>query len=47
MNGSVGICSAFSEFAGEQFDSGFYYNRARYLNVSTGRFSTMDTLTGS
>ena len=32
-------------FAGEQFDSdlGLYYNRARYLNVSTGRFWTMDT----
>ena len=33
-------------FAGEQFDSdlGLYYNRARYLNVSTGRFWTMETL---
>ena len=32
-------------FAGEQFDSdlGLYYNRARYLNVSTGRFWSMDT----
>jgi len=31
-------------FAGEQFDPdlGLYYNRARYLNVSTGRFFTMD-----
>ena len=32
-------------FAGEQFDSnlGLYDNRARHLNVSTGRFWTMDT----
>jgi RHS repeat-associated protein len=32
-------------FAGEQFDSdlGLYYNRARYLNVSTGRFWSIDT----
>jgi len=32
-------------FAGEQFDPdlGLYYNRARYLNVSTGRFWNMDT----
>lgn len=36
-------------FAGEQFDSdlGLYYNRARYLNVSTGRFWTMDTFEGN
>jgi RHS repeat-associated protein len=35
-------------FAGEQFDSdlGFYYNRARYLNTTTGRFWSMDTLEG-
>jgi len=35
-------------FAGEQFDSdlNLYYNRARYLNVSTGRFWTMDTFEG-
>jgi RHS repeat-associated protein len=33
-------------FAGEQYDPdlGLYYNRARYLNASTGRFLTMDTL---
>ena len=32
-------------FAGEQYDSDLhlYYNRARYLNVTTGRFWTMDT----
>jgi len=32
-------------FAGEQFDPdlGLYYNRARYLNMSTGRFWSMDT----
>ena len=36
-------------FAGEQFDSdlGLYYNRARYLNVSTGRFWTMDSYEGN
>src|SRR5581483_2953779 len=35
-------------FAGEQFDSdlGLYYNRARYLKTSTGRFMTMDTIDG-
>jgi len=32
-------------FAGEQFDPalGLYYNRARYLNTTTGRFWSMDT----
>src|SRR5438876_4009549 len=32
-------------FAGEQFDAalGLYYNRARYLNTTTGRFWSMDT----
>jgi RHS repeat-associated protein len=31
-------------FAGEAYDAalGLYYNRARYLNTSTGRFWTMD-----
>ncbi|HEY6370708.1 MAG TPA: RHS repeat-associated core domain-containing protein, partial [Candidatus Sulfotelmatobacter sp.] len=35
-------------FAGEQFDSdlNLYYNRARYLNVSTGRFLNMDAYEG-
>ncbi|PYX53691.1 MAG: hypothetical protein DMG76_24605 [Acidobacteria bacterium] len=35
-------------FAGEQFDPdlGLYYNRARYLNVSTGRFWSADTFEG-
>jgi RHS repeat-associated protein len=35
-------------FAGEQFDPdlNLYYNRARYLNVSTGRFWSMDTYEG-
>lgn len=35
-------------FAGEQFDPdlNFYYNRERYLNVSTGRFLSMDSLEG-
>ncbi len=36
-------------YSGEQFDPdlGLYYNRARYLNVSTGRFWSMDTFEGS
>jgi RHS repeat-associated protein len=36
-------------FAGEQFDPdlGLYFNRARYLNVSTGRFWSMDSHEGS
>jgi RHS repeat-associated protein len=36
-------------FAGEQFDPDLhlYYNRARYLNTSTGRFWAMDTDEGS
>jgi RHS repeat-associated protein len=35
-------------FAGEQYDSDLrlYYNRARYLNTSTGRFWTMDSVEG-
>jgi RHS repeat-associated protein len=35
-------------FAGEQFDPdlGLYYNRARYLNTSTGRFWSTDTFQG-
>jgi RHS repeat-associated protein len=35
-------------FAGEQFDPdlNLYYNRARYLNTSTGRFWTMDSYEG-
>ncbi len=35
-------------YAGEQFDPdlNLYYNRARYLNVSTGRFWNMDTYEG-
>jgi RHS repeat-associated protein len=36
-------------FAGEQYDPalGLYYNRARYLNPTTGRFWSMDTLAGN
>ena len=36
-------------FAGQQFDSalGLYYSRARYLNVSTGRFITADAYEGN
>ncbi|PYX50242.1 MAG: hypothetical protein DMG76_35280 [Acidobacteria bacterium] len=35
-------------YSGEQFDSdlNLYYNRARYLNVSTGRFWSMDSYEG-
>jgi RHS repeat-associated protein len=35
-------------FAGEQFDPdlNLYYNRARYLNTSTGRFINMDSFEG-
>ena len=35
-------------FAGEQYDPalGLYYNRARYLNTVTGRFSVMDKKRG-
>jgi RHS repeat-associated protein len=35
-------------FAGEQFDPDLhlYFNRARYLNVATGRFWNMDTFEG-
>jgi RHS repeat-associated protein len=35
-------------YAGEQFDSDleFYYNRARYLNVETGRFISQDSYEG-
>jgi RHS repeat-associated protein len=36
-------------YAGEQFDPhlGFYYNRARYMNPSSGRFFTMDVYEGN
>ena len=36
-------------FAGEQFDPdlNLYYNRARYLNVTTGRFWIMDSYEGN
>jgi RHS repeat-associated protein len=35
-------------YAGEQFDPdlGFYYNRARYLDVSSGRFTATDQFEG-
>jgi RHS repeat-associated protein len=35
-------------FAGEQYDTdlGLYYNRARYMNPSTGRFFSMDIIDG-
>jgi RHS repeat-associated protein len=46
---SSGVTANSYLFAGEQFDVdlGFYYNRARYLNVETGRFVSMDTYEGS
>ena len=36
-------------FSGEQYDPDLYlyYNRARYLNVATGRFWTMDAFEGT
>lgn len=36
-------------YSGEQFDPdlGLYYNRARYLNVATGRFLTLDSMNPS
>ena len=36
-------------YAGEQFDAdlGFYYNRARYLNIATGRFISQDSFEGN
>ena len=36
------------QFAGERFDNdlGLYYLRARYLDVETGRFHTLDTYEG-
>src|SRR5579859_6741661 len=36
-------------YSGEQFDPdlNLYYNRARYLNISTGRFWSMDTEEGN
>src|SRR5271165_3229442 len=36
-------------FAGEQYDPALnlYYNRARYLNTTTGRFWSMDTAEGN
>jgi RHS repeat-associated protein len=44
----IGTTSNSYLYAGEQFDSdlGFYYNRARYLNVETGRFISQDTYEG-
>jgi RHS repeat-associated protein len=36
-------------FAGEAYDAalGLYYNRARYLNPTTGRFATLDSYEGN
>jgi len=37
------------QFAGEPFEpnAGFYYNRARWLDVGTGRFASVDTFSAS
>src|SRR5579871_5531772 len=45
---STGTTPNTTLFAGEQYDPdlNLYYNRARYLNVSTGRFWSMDTEEG-
>jgi len=45
---SIGAPQTVYLYAGQQFDPdlGFYYNRARYLNLGTGRFWTMDTYEG-
>ncbi len=45
---STGLTPNNYRFAGEQFDFdlNLYYNRARYLNTSTGRFWTMDSFEG-
>jgi RHS repeat-associated protein len=47
--GSTGSTPNNYLFAGEQFDPdlNLYYNRARYLDVRTGRFISMDTANGS
>ncbi len=46
---STGLTPNGFRFAGEQFDFdlGLYYNRARYLNTSSGRFWSMDSDEGS
>ncbi len=45
---STGTTQNNYRYSGEQFDPdlNLYYNRARYLNVSTGRFWTMDSFEG-
>ena len=45
---SIGSTPNVYLYSGEQFDPdlNLYYNRARYLNVSTGRFWTMDSFEG-
>jgi RHS repeat-associated protein len=44
-NGAAGTAYL---YCGQQLDAdlGLYYNRARYLNVGTGRFCTMDSYVG-
>lgn len=49
VTNQVGATRNDYRFAGERFDqeTGFYYNRARYLNLEIGRFTTMDVVDGS
>ena len=46
---STGVTPNEFLFAGEQYDSdlSLYYNRARYLNTSTGRFWNVDSFEGN
>jgi RHS repeat-associated protein len=46
---STGTTPNTTLYSGEQFDPdlNLYYNRARYLNVSTGRFWTVDSFEGN
>ena len=46
---SNGVIQTVYLYSGQQYDSDLdlYYNRARYLNTSTGRFWTMDTYQGN
>ena len=48
----IGRCDIFLYFnlyAGEQYnaETGLYYNRARYMDPTTGTFSSMDNYSGS
>ena len=49
LSGRTGGTGNVYLYAGEQRDGnvGFYYLRARYLNIQSGRFVTLDTFLGS